>query len=368
MNLQELEEFQILLKNQKIIFCLNKLKTLKKLIDSKKIFLIGEISGNHLNNFEIVKKIVRRAKKAGFNAIKIQSFSADAMTLKSRNQRFLIKEGIWKKNYLWDLYSKSSMSYDLQMKIFKFCKKQKILCFASPFDTFSVDFLEKIRCPIYKLASPEINHFQLIKKISKTKKPLIISTGMASIKEIEETFNYAKSCGIFDLSIMYCVSNYPADISDFNMNNIRILKEKFQCPIGFSDHSTDNDVAKTAIMQGATIVEKHISLDSKKGVDSKFSLVSNKFSGFRKDLDKIKILSGKQNFFRNKSELKNKRYRRSIFAIKDILKGEKFTLQNIKVIRPSFGLKPKYYDYIIGKKAKKAIKFANPLHFKNVKK
>ena len=253
------------LKNQINTIYQNNLKIFKTLIKPKKIFLVGEISGNHLNDFTLVKKIILKAKKSGFDAIKIQSFTADSMTFNIDKKNFLIKNGLWKNKSLWELYKKSSMNVSIQKKIFNYCKKIKIICFASPFDINGVDLLEKLNCPIYKLASPEIGHYQLIKKIALTKKPLIISTGMSDIKEIERTFNFAKKSGIKKIAILYCVSNYPAKVSDFNMYNIDILKKKFKCPIGFSDHSIDDDVAKSAILLGATIIEKHISFDNKKG-------------------------------------------------------------------------------------------------------
>ena len=337
------------------------MKTFKTLIKPKKIFLVGEISGNHLNDFATVKKIILKAKKSGFDAIKIQSFSAESMTFDIDKKNFLIKDGLWKNKTLWNLYTKSSMKISIQKKIFSLCKKLKIICFASPFDTKSVDLLEKLNCPIYKLASPEIGHYQLIKKIALTKKPLIISTGMSSIKEIEKTFKFAKKNGVTKIAILYCVSNYPAKVSDFNMYNIDLLKKKFNCPIGFSDHSIDNDVAKSAILLGATIIEKHISFDNKKGVDAKFSLITKNFDKFRGEIDKAYMLRGRDFFYRSKEELKNKKYSRSIFASENIKKGQKFTMNNIKVIRPGTGLDPRNYFDLIKKRSTKNIRKFEPI-------
>ena len=319
------------------------MKKIKTLLKIDKVLIIGEISGNHLNNFEIVKKLIVNAKKNGFDAIKIQTFTPEAMTIKSDNKIFKIRKGLWKNKFMWDLYQKSSMRFELQKKIFNFCDKIKMICFSSPFDILSVNFLEKIHCPIYKLASPEINHYPLIKRISKTKKPLIISTGMASLEEIRSTFNFSKKNGIRDLILLYCVSNYPAKLSDFNMNNIEILKKNFRCRVGFSDHSEDFDVAKSAVMMGATIIEKHISIDKNTGIDSKFSLIIKDFKRFRNEIDKVYSLKGKNFFYRSKSELENRIYRRSIFAKKDIKKNEKFNEGNVNVVRPANGLNPKFY-------------------------
>lgn len=356
------------MKNQLSIFYLNKLKNYKKKLSPKKVYLIGEISGNHLNDFNLTKKIIIKAKSSGFNAIKLQSLTPEAMTFKSKDKKFLINEGLWEKNYLWDLYKKSSMNYELQKKIFKFCKKINITCFASPFDEKSVDFLEDLDCPFYKLASPEIAHLPLIKRIAKTKKPLLISTGMAQLNEIKDTYKFAKKNGIKDISILYCVSNYPSQFYDFNMNNLKILKETFDCHIGFSDHSMDNDVVKAAIMMGATIVEKHISIDSKTGIDSNFSLTLKDFNDFRKAIDKAYELKGRDYFYRKKSELKNKRYRRSIFAFKEIKRGEKFTEKNVKIIRPANGLDPKYYYDLMRLKSTKNIGKFKPIPKNTIKK
>ncbi len=344
------------------------MKNLKKNFSLKKVNLIGEISGNHLNNFNLTKKIIIKAKSSGFDAIKIQTLTPEAMTFNSKEKMFFMKEGLWKKKYLWDLYKESAMNHELQRKIFEFCKKINILCFSSPFDEKSVDFLEDLNCPIYKLASPEISHLPLIKRIAKTKKPIIISTGMAQLNEIKDTYKFAKKSGIKDISILYCVSNYPSQLSDFNMNNLKILKETFNCTIGFSDHSTDNDVVKAAIMMGATIVEKHISIDSKTGIDSKFSLIAKNFKNFREEIDKAFNLKGKNYFYRKKSELKNKRYRRSIFASKEIKPGDKFTEDNIKIIRPANGLNPKYYYDLIKQKSTKNIGKFKPIPKNIIKK
>lgn len=337
------------------------MKNFASILNPKKIFLIGEISGNHLNSYNLTKKLIMKAKSSGFDAIKLQTLTPESITLKSKNKIFLIKDGLWKKKYLWDLYKESSMSYELQKKIFKLCKEENILCFSSPFDIKSVDFLEDLNCPIYKLASQEIFHLPLIKKIASTKKPLIISTGMAQLKEIQETYKFAKMNGVNNISILYCVSNYPSKSDDFNMLNIEILKNTFNCPIGISDHSTDNDVAKAAVMMGAIIIEKHIALDSKKGTDSKFSLVSKDFSKFREEIDKTYVMRGKNFFHRKKSELKNKKYRRSIFASETIKIGEKFTEKNLKIIRPYNGLDAKYYYDLINLKSTKNISKHSPI-------
>ena len=202
----------------------------------------------------------------------------------------------------------------------------------------------------------------LIKKIAKTKKPMIISTGMATFNEIKDAFKTAKKFGAKDITLLYCVSNYPSKTKDFNLNNIKILRNKFKCKVGLSDHSTDNKIAITAIAAGAEIIEKHIALDNqKKGFDIKFSLKGKQIKLFKDDMNMTYELLGRSFFYRNKSEDKSKVFRRSIFATDDIKKGEIFTKKNIKIIRPSFGLDPKFYDFIINKKSPKTIRKHEPV-------
>ena len=211
----------------------------------------------------------------------------------------------------------------------------------------------------------------LVKKVSKTKKPIIISTGMADLKEIETTVKTARKNGAKDITLLYCVSNYPSTIDDFNLHNIKILKNKFKCKIGISDHSTDNRVAIASIACGAEVIEKHIALENqRKGFDIEFSLKGKKIKKLREDIDVAFKLLGKKSFYRNKSENKSKIFRRSIFTTKNIKKGEKFTKDNIRVIRPGYGLPPKYYDQILDKKSPIKISKNEPLKsnvLKNIK-
>ena len=205
-----------------------------------------------------------------------------------------------------------------------------IKVFSTPFDDTAVDFLEKLNCPIYKIASFEMTDLNLVKKVSLTKKPIIISTGMAKLQEIEATVKTARKYGAKNITLLYCVSNYPSSIDDFNLHNIKILKDKFKCKVGISDHSIDNRVAIASIASGAEVVE---------------------IKKFRDDIDVAFNLLGKKNFFRNKSENKSKIFRRSIFTTNNIKKGEKFSRENIRVIRPGYGLAPKYYNKILNKKS-----------------
>ena len=329
---------------------------------NKKPFLVAEISANHCGDFNLAKKLIECAKKYGADAVKLQTFTASTMTLKSDKKFFKIKSGLWKGYKLWDLYNKARTPLEWHPKLFKYAKSIGIKIFSTPFDETAVDFLEKLNCPIYKVASFEMTDLNLVKKIAKTKKPMIISTGMSSLEEIAETYKVAKKYSCGDITLLYCVSNYPSTLSDFNLNNIKILKEKFNCKVGLSDHSKDNRVAISSIISGAEVIEKHIGLENqKKGLDIEFSLKGKEIKKFRKDIDVAYNLIGKPTFYRNKSEDKSKMFRRSIFSIKKIKKGEVFSKSNIKIIRPGYGVAPKYYNFILNKKSPLNIQSENPI-------
>ena len=325
-------------------------------------FIIAEISANHNGSFEQCIKLINNAKKFGASAVKIQTYTPNAMTVNSKQKQFIIKKGLWKKYTLWNLFEKAQTPYSWHKRIFEYCKKIKIQCFSSAFDETSVRILEELNCPIYKIASFEMTDYSLLHKIAKTRKPVIISTGMSNIKEIHNSVSFLKKNGTKDLAILYCVSSYPAEDKDFNLNNIKILKKNFNCTVGFSDHSNNIEVAKLAYAMGARIFEKHIALkNQKKGFDLKFSLKGHELKKFKLELHKVKNLLGKNKFYRNKDELDNKKFRRSIYTIKDIKKNEIFTEKNIKSIRPGYGLDPTLFFKILNKKSKKNIKKFSPI-------
>jgi pseudaminic acid synthase len=329
-------------------------------------YLIAEISANHCGSLSLAKKLIKCAKENGSDAVKIQTYTPDSMTIKSNKKYFKIKNGLWKGYDLWSLYNKAHTPLAWHKELFKYAKKLKIKIFSTPFDESAVDFLEKLKCPIYKVASFEMTDLPLIKRIAKTKKPMIISTGMASLKEIELTYNTAKKNGAKDITLLYCVSNYPSSIKDFNLNNIKILKEKFKCKVGLSDHSKNNKVAAAAVAAGAELVEKHIALEKqKKGLDIEFSLKGKEIKKFKDEMNLSFQLLGKKEFYRNKNENKSKIFRRSLFVVNHIKKGEKISKKNIRRIRPGYGLEPKYYEKLLGKKSPYNIKSGEPLR-KNI--
>jgi pseudaminic acid synthase len=329
-----------------------------KFEDKKNIpFFIAEISANHNGSLAQAKKLIQTAKRHGADAVKLQSYTPRTITIKSERSEFLIKQGLWKGKTLWDVYDKAQTPFEWHKELFSYAKKLKIACFSTPFDETAVELLESLKCPFYKVASFEMNHIPLIKKIAQTKKPIIISTGMANLKEIDLAYNTAKKNGANQIILLYCVSNYPSKISDFNLNNIRILKERYNCKVGFSDHSIDNKVVAAAVAAGAEVVEKHIALEGqKKGFDLAFSLRGKEIKDYAQVIKDTSLMMGKEYFFRNKSENHSLQFRRSIYAVSDIKKGEKFTKKNIRVIRPGFGIQPIYFEKLLGKKS--------PLHIK----
>jgi pseudaminic acid synthase len=325
-------------------------------------FFIAEISANHNGSLKNAKKLIEAAKKYGADAVKLQSYTPGTITINSKRSEFLIKKGLWKGKTLWDLYTKAQTPFEWHKELFDYAKKLKITCFSTPFDESAVDLLESLNCPFYKVASFEMNHIPLIKKIAQTKKPIIISTGMASLKEIDLAYKTAKMNGAKEIILLYCVSNYPSKISDFNLNNIRILKERYHCKVGFSDHSIDNKVAAAAIAAGAEVIEKHIALKGqKKGFDLAFSLKGKEIKDYIKVVNDAFLMLGKKYFFRSQSENHSLQFRRSIYAIADIKKGEKFTKKNIKVIRPGIGIQPVHFEELINKKSPCNIKNQTPL-------
>ena len=334
-------------------------------------FFIAEISANHCGKLSIAKKLIKCANVNGADAVKLQTYTADSMTIKSDRNFFKIRSGLWKGYKLWDLYNEAHTPLAWHTELFHYARKIGITIFSTPFDENAVDVLEKLNCPMYKIASFEMTDLPLIKKVASTKKPIIISTGMASIKEIEETFNFAKLHGSSDITLLYCISNYPAKDKDFNMSNIKILKEKFNCRVGFSDHSKNNNIANIAVALGAEVIEKHIALEKQKnGLDIEFSLKGSEIKEFSKAIKQTYSIVGQNKFLRFKSESSSKKLRRSIFAVQDISKGEVFTKKNIKRIRPGHGLPPKYYDSLISLKSPSKIKRGSPIkpiHLKKLK-
>jgi len=335
---------------------------------NNEVKIIAEMSGNHQGTFKGANKFVRQAIKMGADAIKFQVYRADTITLNSNKKDFLVKsEGVWGKfKTLHDLYEEAHTPWEWISKLANSLNSKKFPWFASPFDISSVDFLEELNCQAYKIASPEITDIPLIEKIALTKKPIILSTGLASLKDIDLVVKTIKKKHK-KFSILKCVSSYPNPLKDLNLLSIKLIKDRYKCSVGFSDHTIGDLAAKVAVTQGATIIEKHFKNDNDDfSIDSHFSMELSDLQQFKTDLNNINIILGNDNMVLPPSARKNISGRRSLYVSKNILKGEKFSTENVKSVRPSFGLHPKYLKRIIGKKAKKNMKFADRVSLKIV--
>ena len=264
-----------------------KLRLGNKIINKfSKPLLIAEMSCNHCGSLKIAKKIISTSKKMGADFIKFQTYEPQTMTIKANNKFLKIQKGLWKGKYLWDLYKKAQTPFKWQKKLFSYARKIKIIPFSTPYDETAVDLLEKLSCPIYKIASFELTDLPLIKKIAKTKKPIIISTGMAEINEIDDAIKIIKKYNNKNFIILYCVSTYPAVEKDFHLYNIKILRNKYKCFVGLSDHSNSPKIASLAVSMGAKIFEKHVALQNqKKGFDIEFSLKGKEIKDFVKNIN-----------------------------------------------------------------------------------
>jgi N-acetylneuraminate synthase len=329
-------------------------------------FIIAEMSGNHNQSLERALKIVDAAADAGASAIKIQTYTADTLTIKGVF-KITEKSSLWYGKDLHDLYDEAHTPWDWHKAIFEHAEKRGIICFSSPFDETAVDLLESLNNPIYKIASFEINHIPLLKYIAKTGKPVIMSTGASSLSEIAEAVNVLKREGCENLTLLKCTSTYPATAENSNLNTIPHLKELFNCEVGLSDHTMGIGVAVAAIAKGANVIEKHFCLDrSEGGVDSAFSLEPAEFKQLVIEVKNAYLALGKINYGITNDEKKVDAGKRSIYISEKINEGEVITTKNIKVIRPGFGLHPRYYTDVLGKKANKNLKIGQPLSFNDL--
>ena len=323
---------------------------------SKKVFIVAEVSANHNGSLAHIKKLILAAKRSGADAVKIQSYDAEAMTINTNKKDFLIdRNNPWEKyKNLWNLYSTGETPYNWHEKIFKYAKKIKIPIFSSPFSIKFIELLEKLNCPIYKVASPEINHFELLKRIAKTKKPVILSTGVATMKDIDNAIEVLKKYKSGSISILKCVTSYPSPTKELNLNSIKTLISKYPYRIGFSDHSISHLPGIAAVALGATILERHLTLNHKNiALDSFFSSDFNDFKKYVKAIRDCELSLGVNELKLTKSSKKSIKFKRSIYCSKEIKKGEIFSDNNISIVRPAFGLNPKYYGKILNKPAKK---------------
>ena len=328
-----------------------------------KPFIITELSGNHQQSYELALKMIEAAAEAGVDAIKLQTYTADSMTLDIAENEFLIQEqsSLWKGESLHALYQKAATPYEWHEGLFKRADDLGLLAFSSPFDEAAVDFLETLNVPCYKIASFENTDLSLIRKAASTGKPLIISTGMASLIEIEETVSAAQEADCKDIVLLKCTSNYPAPPEDINLATIPDLAKHFDCVTGLSDHTRGTEIAVASVALGASVIEKHFVLDrTLGGVDAEFSLEPAEMKNLVDQSQCVFHALGKVNYGETPSDSQAKRYRRSVYVAADISAGECLTTQNIRIIRPGLGLAPKYFDELLGRKAKQFIAKGTP--------
>ena len=352
---------------------LKKLRIKNKFISERdKPFIIAEISANHKNSIKKTYKLLEEASKIGVDAVKFQTFNLEDMTLNLNKKEFIIKKKFktksWNNRTLFSIYKEAQFPYEWHKKVFLRAKRLGLICFSSVFDEYSLKFLEKLKVPMYKIASLESLHFPLIKKVCQTKKPIIISTGTLSFKEIDTLIKFLKKNKCKKFIIMHCVTQYPADSNNINLTTIKKIREKYNCLTGYSDHTKGIGVALSSINFGACTIEKHFMLNKNdRTLDSNFSSDIEEMKKFVLEVQNVWLSKGKVKINISKAEKVYRNYRRSIYITKKILKGEKFSIKNLKVIRPGLGLEPKYFEKIIGKKATKNFEIGTALKKKMVK-
>ena len=325
-------------------------------------YIIAEMSANHAGNIENAKKIIHAAKEAGADCVKIQTYTADTLTIDCDKPYFHIDEGTWNGENLYQLYQKAYTPWEWQPELKKEAESIGLDFFSTPFDNTSVDFLEEMEIGFYKIASFEIVDIPLIKYVASKGKPIIMSTGMSTLAEIEDAVNAVRSQGNNQLALLRCASAYPAITDEMNLLTMKNMAEVFGVPVGLSDHSMGSVGAVTAVAMGASIIEKHFCLDRAiENPDSSFSMNPQEFAQMVKDIRQAEKAIGRVSYGPTQQEKSNITFRRSIFCVKDIKKGEKLTEENIRVIRPGHGLAPKYYEEILGQVALSDIERGTPM-------
>jgi len=325
-------------------------------------YIIAELSANHNGDINRAFKIIEAAKESGANAIKLQTYTADTITIDCDSEDFQIKGGLWHGQTLYQLYQKAHLPWEWHKQLFDKAKELGITIFSSPFDHTAVDMLEQLGAPAYKIASFEAIDLPLIEYVAKTGKPMIISTGMANEEEIKDAIETAKNAGCNQLVILHCVSSYPAPACEYNLATVADMAQKFGVLTGLSDHTIDNTTAITSVAFGACVIEKHVTLNrSDGGPDDSFSLEPNELTKLCRDSKIAWSAKGKVNYERTESEQGNITFRRSLYLVKDVNKGEQLTQENVRSIRPGFGLAPKYLPLVLGKQLNCDMRRGSPL-------
>jgi pseudaminic acid synthase len=332
------------------------------------VYIIAEMSANHGQDFNQAVNIIHAAKDAGANAIKLQTASPDGLTIDCDNKYFKINGlPLWEGINLYNLYEKSHLPWDWQEKLVAVALELGLDCFSSPAGRGAVEFLESINIPAYKIGSSDLNDIILLEEVAKTGKPIILSTGMSTLSEIEQVVKYLIQHGAGDIALLKCTASYPAKAKHMNLKTIPHLENTFHCPIGLSDHSLGSEVSIASIALGACIIEKHLTVSRKiETLDKGFSIEPDEFKDMVVAIRNVEIALGKISYEPTKGERNTRKYRWSIFVVEDINSGEKFSENNIRSIRPGFGMKPEYYPILIGRRASRNIKRGTPLGWEHI--
>lgn len=337
---------------------------------SHRPLIIAEMSGNHNQSLERALKIVETAAKSGAHALKLQTYTADTLTINHKGGLFDIEavDSLWYGKNLYELYLDAYTPWEWHKEIFEYANSLGMLAFSSPFDESAVDFLEKLNVPMYKIASFESNHHPLLQKVAQTGKPVIISSGTSKLNELYESVNVLKENGCEDIIVLKCTSTYPATPENTNLNTIPVLGHIFQdCLIGLSDHTMGVGAAIASVALGARVIEKHFTLNrSEGGVDSAFSLEPEEFQSLVIETERAFLALGQVQLDTQKSEEKSLQFKRSIYVINNIKKGDSFTKENIRIIRPGDGLEPKFYSTVLGRTSKRNLTKGTPLRWQAI--
>ena len=325
-------------------------------------YIIAEMSANHNGSLQTAFRIIDEAKKAGADAVKIQSYTADTITLPCESEDFMIRGGLWDGQSLYRLYQKAHMPWEWHQPLFDYARAAGITLFSSPFDESAVELLESLGAPAYKIASFEAVDLPLIRRAARTGKPLIISTGMADAEEIAEAVDAARSAGCRELALLHCVSGYPAPAADYNLRTLPDMAQRFRLPAGLSDHTLDNTTAVAAVALGACIIEKHFTLDRNGGgPDDSFSLEPDGLAALCRDSRTAWQALGAVDYGLKSSEQGNIKFRRSLYFVRDMQAGETIDAGAIRSVRPGYGLAPKHFDALLGKTLKRAVSACTPV-------
>ena len=346
---------------------MNKVSSLIKIKDrdigeSQPPYIIAELSSNHNGSLDRALQTISMAKSMGADAVKFQTYTPDTITIDSQKEDFKIKGGLWDGFTLYELYKSAFTPFEWHQEMFDYAQSVDITCFSTPFDESAVDLLEDLNTPAYKVASFEIIDIPLIKYIASTKKPMIISTGMANKEEIQEAVHVARENGSNELILLHCISGYPTPVEQCNLMTIPDMKNCFGLPVGLSDHTLGIEVSIASIALGASVIEKHVTLNaSDKGPDSEFSIEPDQLNSLCIKCKSVWEALGSAGYERKPVEKDNIKFRRSIYVVRDIDSGEVLTKENIRSIRPGYGLPPKYFNELIGKRVKSRVEKGSPL-------